>query len=187
MTQEQAWSTVRSGYAYRARTPDEVSFRTDLVRFPSGREGSYVYAEYPFEVCFTLPVMNDGRLLLIRQYRYPIKKEIIQLPAGSPLPNESFADCAVRETEEETGMRPTSVTHVLDFYPSPGSADMKGHLFIAHGLVDSDRARDPDEPTEPFLVQHEQAIELVRQGQIQEAATVMAILLLDRPALISQA
>lgn len=187
MTQEQAWATVKSGYAYRAKTPDEVSFRTDLIKFPSGREGSYVYAEYPFEVCFTLPVMDDGRLLLIRQYRYPIKKEIIQLPAGSPLPNESLADCAIRETEEETGMRPASVTHLLDFYPSPGSADMKGHLFIARGLVESDRPRDPDEPTEPFLVQHDQAIELIRRGQIQEAATVMAILILDRPELTPQA
>jgi len=186
LTQEQAWATVKSGYAYRAQTPDEVSFRTDLVRFPSGREGSYVYAEYPFEVCFTLPVMDDGRLLLIRQYRYPIKKEIIQLPAGSPLPNESLANCAIRETEEETGMRPINVTHVLDFYPSPGSADMKGHLFIARGLVDSDRPRDPVEPTEPFLVQHHQAIELVRQGQIQEAAAVMGILLLGQPELTPQ-
>ena len=187
MTQEQPWATVESGYAYRAQTPDEISFRTDLVRFPSGREGSYVYAEYPFEVCFTLPVMDDGRLLLIRQYRYPIGKEIIQLPAGSPLPNESLADCAIRETEEETGMRPTSVTHLLDFYPSPGSADMKGHLFIARGLVESTAPRDPDEPAEPFVVEHDQAIELVRQGQIQEAATVIAILALDRPALIPKA
>ena len=108
-------------------------------------------------------------------------------PAGAPLANVSLADCASRATEEATGTRPAGVTHVLDFYPSPGSADMKGHLFIARGLVESDRPRDPDEPTEPFLVQHDQAIELIRQGQIQEAATVMAILILDRPELTPQA
>lgn len=177
----QKWVTIKAEYAYKAQTPDQVSFRTDLVRFPSGQVERYVYTEYPFEVCFILPVMSDGRIVFIRQYRYPIKRYIIEIPAGSPEANESLVDCAIRETEEEIGLRPTEITRVLEFYPSPGSADMKAHLFIARGLVESERKRDPDEDINSFLLEPDRAIELMRQGEIQHIGAVLGLLLLDRP------
>ena len=184
MKRKQAWATVSVEYAYQARTPDEISFRTDLVRFPSGHVGHYVFAEYPFEVCFIFPIADDGRIVFIRHYRYPIKQELIEIPAGSPEPNESLRDCAIRETEEETGMRPTELTYALEFYPSPGSADMKAHLFFARGLVKSERLRDPDEPTEPFLVEPDRAMEMLRQGQIQQVGAVLGLLLLAQPSVL---
>ena len=175
---EPPWVTIESKYAYRAQTPDEISFRSDRVRFPTGREGTYVYAEYPFEVCYLLPIADDGRLLFIKQYRYPIRDELVQIPAGSPLPGETLLDCAVRETEEETGYHPVTVSHALDFYPSPGSADMIGHLFIGRGLTESSTPRDAEEPTETLLVEPEQAAAMLREGQIREVATLLSLLLL---------
>ena len=183
MKRERAWETISVEYAYQAQTPDQISLRADLVRFPSGRVGTYVYAEYPFEVCFILPILEDGRIVFIRQHRYPLNEELIEIPAGSPQGDETLTDCAIRETEEETGLRPTQVTHVLDFYPSPGSADMKAHLFLARGLVESGAKPDPDEQTEVVLLEPSRAMEMLRQGTIQHVGAVLGLLLLERPDL----
>lgn len=180
---DQTWATLKAEYAYEAQTPDEVSFRTDSIKFPSGRVGKYVYAEYPFAVCFILPVMADGRFVFIRQYRYPVRRNLIEIPAGSPLVDESLTDCAIRETEEEIGLRPTEITHTLEFYPSPGSADMKAHLFIARGLVESERMRDLDEDIEPLFLEPDRAMELMRSGQIQQVGAILGLLLFERPDL----
>ena len=180
---DQMWATTKVEYAYEAQTPNEVSFRTDSVKFPSGRVGKYVYTEYPFEVCFILPVMADGRFVFIRQYRYPVRRELIEIPAGSPEAGESLTDCAIRETEEEIGLRPTEIAHALEFYPSPGSADMKAHLFIARGLVESEKTPDPDEDIVPFFLEPGRAMGLMQSGQIQQVGAILGLLLFECPDL----
>jgi ADP-ribose pyrophosphatase len=175
---EPAWTTLSKTYAYKAQTPDETSFRVDEVQFPSGRRGRYVYAEYPFEVCFVLPIDDDGRIVLLKQFRYPVGQELVEIPAGSPEPGESLEDCARRETEEETGFRPNHLEHVLTFYPSPGSSDMKAHIFIGRRLSRGDRRGNDEEVTEPFLVDQAEAVRLLREGHVQNGGAAMALLLL---------
>lgn len=175
---EGGFRTISRSYAYQASTPDEISFRVDEVQFPSGRVGSYAYAEYPFEVCFVLPLNEDGELLLIRQHRYPIGRALLEIPAGSPQPGESLEDCARRETEEETGFRPRDLERLLSFYPSPGSSDERAHLFLARGLERSDRAPDPDEVTDVQFVTQEEARRMLRDGEIEHAAAALGILML---------
>ncbi|MEM2146704.1 MAG: NUDIX hydrolase [Candidatus Jordarchaeaceae archaeon] len=174
------WKTIKINYAYKAQAPDEISLRVDEVRFPSGRVGRYVYAEYPFEVCFILPVDDDGRLLFIQQYRYPLDKELIEIPAGSPLPGETLEECACRETEEETGFRPREIRHVLTFYPSPGSSDMKAHLFIARGLESTKRTQNVDEYTNTLFLTQPEAEHLIMDGQIQHIGAVLGVLILKK-------
>ena len=135
--------TINSSYAYEAATPDEISFRVDEVEFPSGRVGTYAYAEYPFEVCFVLPVNDAGELLLIRQHRYPIGEELLEVPAGSPLPGESLEDCARRESEEETGFPPRDIQRLFTFYPSPGVERHEGASLPRHRARAVERARRP--------------------------------------------
>lgn len=178
MSSEPAWAVLRTDYAYRAQTPDEVSFRLDQVRFPSGRVGRYVFAEYPFEVCFVLPIEDDGRVLLLRQFRYPIGQELIEIPAGSPEPGESLEDCARREAQEETGFRPREVEHVLTFYPSPGSSNMRAHIFFGSRLSRVERSESTDEITEPFFVERAEAMRMLQQGLIQNGGAALALALL---------
>lgn len=172
------FSTISRSYAYQAQTPDEISFRVDEVEFPSGRTGTYAFAEYPFEVCFVLPLDDDDRVLMIRQHRYPIGDELLEIPAGSPLPGESLEDCARRETEEETGFRPRDVERLLTFYPSPGSSDMKAHLMLGTGLERSRAASDPDERTHPVFVHRSEAERLVRDGEVRHGGAILGILML---------
>ena len=180
MSSEHTWKTFSTSYAYEARTPDEISFRLDEVQFPSGRVGQYAFAEYPFEVCFVLPISDDGRVLLLRQFRYPIKQSLVEIPAGSPEAGESLEDCAKREMEEETGFRPREVEHVLTFYPSPGSSDMRAHIFFGTGLRAAEKREGTDEVTEPFFVDQADALRMLEHGAIQNAGAVLALLLLAR-------
>ena len=170
--------TISSSYAYEATTPDEISFRVDEVEFPSGRVGTYAYAEYPFEVCFVLPLNDAGELLLIRQHRYPIGEELLEVPAGSPLPGESLEDCARRETAEETGFRPRDVQRLFTFYPSPGSSDMKAHLFLGTALDPSTAPPDPDEAASLVVVKRRDAERMLRAGEIRHIGAVLGIMAL---------
>lgn len=174
---------IRTSYAYRARGDDETSFRVDDVRFPSGREGRYTFAEYPFEVCLTLPVTDDGRLLLIRQFRYPIGETLLEIPAGSPHRDESLEDCARRETAEETGLRPRELEHLITVYPSPGSTNERAHIYLGTGLERVEVEPDADEVTTPLLVTVAEAERLLHDGELQQAGAALAVaLFLQRPS-----
>lgn len=176
MSSSDHWKPRKETIVYRAQSPDEFSLRVDELRFPSGRVGHYVFAQYPYEVCYILPMLDDKRLVLIRQFRYPLGRELIEIPAGSPLDGETLESCARRETEEETGFRPVNLEHLFSFYPSPGSADLRAHLFIGTGLEPVQADRDPDEVTRVMIVDRDQALEAARSGRIENVGALVALL-----------
>lgn len=172
---------LKKRYVYQAQTPDEISFRVDDVSFPSGRVGRYVFAEYAFEVCHIMSVTDDGRLVFIEQFRYPLRQTLVETPAGSPLPGESLLECARREATEETGLYPNHVVDILSFNPSPGSSDAVAHLFIGSGLIERQVQKDPDEATSVLLLSLEEARQMLFSRAITHVGAVVAILFLSSP------
>src|SRR5690606_35411190 len=96
-----------------------VRVRVDQVRTPSGREATREVVEHPGAVAI-LPVLDDGRMVLVRQFRYAIGRELLEVPAGTREPGEDPRDTAIRELHEEVGYEAESVELLLRFFISPG-------------------------------------------------------------------
>ena len=93
--------------------------RVDNVRLPDGCESTREVVEHPGAVAI-LPVLDDGRLVLVRQFRYAVGRDLLEVPAGTREPNEGPRECAIRELREETGYSVDEVEELCRFFVSPG-------------------------------------------------------------------
>ena len=126
-----------------------------------------------------LPLVDDGRIALIRNYRVAVEESLIELPAGTLEPGEDPRKAAYRELAEETGYRAGSMELLTSFYSSPGILDERMHLFLATGLQPGPMALEGGEQIEPLLGTWEQALEMVREGRIRDAKTLTGLLYYD--------
>ncbi len=151
----------------------------DRVRLPDGSEGGRENIRHPGAEAI-VPLLEDGRVLLERQYRYPHAREFIEIPAGKLEPGEPGLETAKRELLEETGYtalewQPLGVLHTAIAY-----TDEAIQLFVARKLTLQARKLDVGEFLETFSVPMDEALEMVRDGRISDAKTVAALLWLDR-------
>jgi ADP-ribose pyrophosphatase len=125
----------------------------------------------------TLPVHDDGRVVLIRQYRYAVDGEVWELPAGRRDASESPEAGARRELEEETGLGAGSLEPLLTFFTTPGFCDEVMHLYRATGLREGASRPEADERIEVRAFSLDEARGMIRRGEIQEGKTLVALLL----------
>jgi ADP-ribose pyrophosphatase len=125
----------------------------------------------------TLPVHEDGRVVLVRQYRYPVDARVWELPAGRRDAGERPEDGAGRELEEEVGLRARALEPLLVFWTTPGFCDEVMHLFRATGLEPVPPRPDEDEDIEVARFTLAEARAMMTRGEIREAKTVVALLL----------
>lgn len=152
-----------------------VGLRTDTLRFPGGRESTAEVVEHPGGV--TLIAFDpEGRLLLVRQYRHPAGRDLLELPAGTLDPGESPERCAERELREETGYRPGRLERLGGFFLAPGYCTEYQHVFLATDLVESPLEGE-EEAIDLEPVPLEEALRLVTSGEIEDAKTAGALLL----------
>lgn len=123
-----------------------------------------------------LAVHEDGRVVLVRQYRYPVNEEVWELPAGRLDPGETPAAGARRELEEEVGLRARELEPMSVFYTTPGFCDEIMHLFRATGLEAVAARPEADERIEVLTCTLEKASEMIRRGEVREAKTLVALL-----------
>jgi ADP-ribose pyrophosphatase len=123
-----------------------------------------------------LPLLDDGRVCLIRNFRVSVGKMLVELPAGTLEPGEDPAECATRELTEETGYRAGMIDLLTVFYPSPGILDEKMHLYAARQLKAGQMALEPGEEIVPLKVTWEAALAMTRDGRIQDAKTIAGLL-----------
>jgi ADP-ribose pyrophosphatase len=123
-----------------------------------------------------LPVLNDGRIVLIRQYRVAIDKMLIEIPAGTLEPGEPPVSTARRELIEETGYVAKTIMPVMTFYTSPGFVKEEMYLFKATGLISGPTSLEDGEKIEPLLVTLDEAMSLIVKGEIHDAKTLTALL-----------
>jgi ADP-ribose pyrophosphatase len=147
----------------------------DTVRLPDGSEGVREYIRHPGAV-LVVPLFDDGRVLLERQFRYPHRREFIELPAGKLEPGEPHLDTAKRELREETGYVAQDWTRLGVIHTSIAYTDEAIDLFLAKNLSQQQRKLDQGEFLEVFAVPCEEAIAMVRDGRLTDAKSVAALL-----------
>lgn len=152
-----------------------ISVRVDRVHLANGRESAREVVEHPGAVAI-LPVLEDGSMLLVRQFRYAIGREILEVPAGTREPGEPADVTALRELEEETGKRAGRIELLTRFYISPGWCNEQIVIYRAHDLVDTGTHFDDDEVIDIVQVRPEEIPDLVASGEIADAKTITALM-----------
>ena len=147
----------------------------DRVRLPDGSESGREYIRHPGAVAI-VPLFDDGRVLLERQFRYPHGREFIEVPAGKLEPGEPHLETAKRELLEETGYSAAEWTRIGVIHTAIAYTDEAIDLFVARKLTLSERNLDAGEFLEVFAVPFAEAIAMIRDGRITDAKTVAALL-----------
>jgi ADP-ribose pyrophosphatase len=153
-----------------------LSLDVDEVEEPGGIRAVREVVRHRGSVA-ALPVHDDGRVVLVRQYRYAVDASVWELPAGRLDPGESVEEAARRELEEEVGLRPRELTALAVFYTTPGFCDEAMHLFRATGLTSVAARPEPDERIESRAFTLEEARAMIRRGEIREGKTLVALLM----------
>jgi len=143
-------------------TPDGAEHVREVVRHP----GAVVI----------LPLLGDGRICLQRNYRVAVAETLVELPAGTLEPDEDPAETARRELAEETGYRAGRIELLITFWMSPGILDERMHLYLAEGLQPGPTALEAGEDIQPLLCTWDEAMEMVRRGDIRDAKTLVGLL-----------
>jgi ADP-ribose pyrophosphatase len=151
----------------------------DTVRLPDGATGQREYIRHPGAVAI-VALFDDGRILLERQYRYPPRREFIEIPAGKLEPGEPHLDTAQRELLEETGYLATQWTRLGAIHASIGFTDELIELWLAKGLSLKERRLDPGEFLETMIIPFGEALAMVRDGRISDSKSVVGILWVDK-------
>lgn len=149
--------------------------RRDRVIEPHGVEVTRDIVTHPGSVV-VLPVFDDGRILLIRQYRHVAGQPLWELVAGRKDEGEDFIIGARRELEEETGYTAKKLTQMMDVFPSPGFVAENMVVFVAEGLTRGKARPEDDEKITPRILSLRKALEWIRTGKICDAKTVAGIL-----------
>lgn len=144
------------------RMPDHREARFEIIRHPGGAAA--------------LPVLPDGRLVLIRQFRPAAEDFIYEIPAGRLEPGEDGATCIGRELIEEIGYRAEKIEPLGAIYSSVGFCNEQIHLFIASDLHQEETAHEPDEFIDPQVVTLDDALQMIEKGQIKDAKTQLCLL-----------
>lgn len=152
-----------------------LRLRRDRVLLSGGRESWREVVEHAGAVA-VLPVTREGKIVLVRQYRYAVGRELLEIPAGLLEPGESPQAAARRELREETGYRKGDWRFLTRFYPAPGFTDEIIHMFLALGVEPGRPAPDADEAiaTETLVVA--EARNAVETGRVADGKTLVALL-----------
>jgi len=124
-----------------------------------------------------LPAFADGTIALVRQYRHPAVKYLLELPAGTLKDKERPEDGAARELEEELGVRAGKIEKLAEFFVSPGFCEEKMWLYLATDLTASEQKLDDDEFIEIVRVPVDRALQMISDGEIEDAKTIIGLLL----------
>lgn len=164
---------------YRGKIFDLI---VDRIEYPGGKTGVREIAHHPGGAV-AVPLFDDGRVMFVRQLRYPLGREIVEFPAGKLQPGEDPADAAARELAEETGWTAGALEKIAAFYSTPGFCDEVLHLYLATGLTRSPAGprREEGESTMTVLtLPLPEAVAMAERGEIEDAKTVAGLLLVER-------
>jgi ADP-ribose pyrophosphatase len=150
-----------------------IDLYLDNVRLPNGKKSTREWLDHPGAVCL-VPILNNGDILLIRQFRYGPRQEFI--PAGKIDKNEEPLECGFRELEEETGYKSNKLTFLTNIHPAIGFSNEKMWMYLAEELELSERKLDEDEFLELLPTPLNMALKWVFSGKITDVKTIIGIL-----------
>jgi ADP-ribose pyrophosphatase len=152
-----------------------VRLHVDVIRQESGESTIREVVLHPGGVA-AVPVLDDGRIVLIRQFRYPLGKYIWEIPAGKLDGGQTPHDTIARELEEEIGYTVGTLMEMCSFYTSPGFCDEIIHLFIARGLVPCVRRLEAGEHITPEACTLDECLRMIACGEIMDGKSILGIL-----------
>ena len=152
-----------------------VKVRVDAVRLPSGREATREVVEHPGAVAI-LPVTSDGKLILVRQFRYAVGRSLLEVPAGTREPGEPDEETARRELHEEVGLEAGTIELLARFFISPGWCNEELVAFRATDLREIGAQPEQDEDLDIVQVDPAEIPALIASGEIGDAKTITAVL-----------
>ncbi len=156
-----------------------IKVRKDNALMPDGSVSSREYINHPGAVAI-LALLDNGNLVMERQFRYAPRREFIELPAGKIDHGEDILITAQRELLEETGYVAREWTHLTTAWPCIGYADERMEYFLARGLTHVGSKLDDGEFLEVFELAPSEAIEWIRLGKINESKTILGLFWLDK-------
>lgn len=164
-----AETTVESELVYEGGF---LQVKRDLVRLPDGKESYREYIVHPGAVVI-IPLLDDGRVLVERQFRYPIGKVVVEFPAGKVDKGEDLLACAQRELKEETGYTAAQWEYLCQMHNALGYSDEVLTLYLARELSAGEQALDEGEFLETFAVEIGDLLEWVDKGVVTDVKTIV--------------
>ncbi|AET89524.1 NUDIX hydrolase [Burkholderia sp. YI23] len=156
-----------------------LTLKCDTVELPDGKHATREFVEHPGAVMI-LPVFDDGRVLLERQFRYPVGRVLLEFPAGKLDPNEDELTCAKRELQEETGYTAREWTFLTRIHPVISYSTEFIDIYLARGLTAGDARLDEGEFLETFIADETQLMDWVKDGSISDVKTIIGVFWLEK-------
>jgi ADP-ribose pyrophosphatase len=153
--------------------------KRDRVALPNGRQATREYIRHP-GAAVIVPLFDDGRVLLERQYRYPLGRVVLEFPAGKLDPDESPLRCAMRELFEETGFRAREWAYAGVLHNAIAYSDERIEIFFARGLIAGERQLDDEEFLDLLPVAEDELDRMAFDGRITDAKTLVCLQWLQR-------
>ena len=176
MDQHLKETRIDGGLAYDGKF---LKIHKDTIRLPDGKTGTREFIRHSGAVVI-LPLLEDGSVLLERQYRYPVDRVMIEYPAGKIDPGEDPLACAKRELQEETGYTATDWQFVCTIHNAIAYSDEHLEIYLARGLVAGPSALDDGEFLETFTASVDELLDWVRQGRVTDVKTVIGTFWLQK-------
>lgn len=149
------------------------------VELPNGKEATRDLVTHP-GASVVIPIDEKGRLYMVRQYRKPLGKVSLELPAGKLDAGEEPSACASRELKEETGLKAKVVKHIASIHTTPGFCNEVLHMFVATGLEEGEACADEDEFISSESYDINELVSMILTGKITDAKSMIGILLADK-------
>jgi ADP-ribose pyrophosphatase len=149
------------------------------VKLPNGKESTREIVIHP-GASVVIPIAQNGDLYMVRQFRKPLEREMLELPAGKLDKGESPEACALRELNEETGLEAGWIKHVISVHSTPGFCNEVLHLFAAGELKEGTAHSDEDEFVSCERVALNDLLNMIFKGEITDAKTIIGIFIADR-------
>lgn len=154
-----------------------ISFFEDTVKLTNGQKASRVYTKHP-GASAVVPLTKEGKIIFVEQYRYPVKKITLEIPAGKLKPRQTPLACAKAELKEETGFSAGKIKKMLAFNPSTAFSTEILHIYLAKDLKKGKQHLDADEFVNTKELTLEQSLKYIKTGKIKDSKTIIALLYL---------
>ncbi len=154
----------------------------ETVKLPNGVSATLDIIHHPGSSAI-VPLLPDGRVVMTRQYRQPLRDFLWEIPAGTLNPGEDPLECAKRELVEEVGYQARQLAKLAEIITAPGYCDERVHIYLATELEPASQNLDSDEVLEVAHVPLDETLLMIRDGRIRDAMTIVGLLLVPNGGL----
>lgn len=151
-----------------------VKLRVDDVRLENGLMTRREVVEH-LGAAAIVPILDDRQVVLVRQFRYPVGSDLLEIPAGTLKANEDPKTCASRELEEETGYHSEEISKITECFIAPGYSTEKIQIYLAKHLTKTQTKLDEDEDIAIVQMKFSEALEKIRMGEVRDAKSIVGL------------